>query len=187
MRTLSTTMIWAQGPFAPLFSKRVWEHAQLLLAGEILAPGRRTVGSALRTVGLDREKRFHRYHPVLSRASLSIREPARVLLGLLVKTFVCEGPLVLGVDETLNAKKPTIKPQWTDTSNNETNLMVERSTDATSPSPTWTALTQAVAANTTSYTDNNGLLGKTRYFYRVTAKNAVGNSASSNTASVTTR
>jgi hypothetical protein len=61
VRTLPTTMIQALVPFAPLFSKRVWEHAQLLLAGAILAPGRRTVGSALRAVGLDREKRFHRY------------------------------------------------------------------------------------------------------------------------------
>ena len=98
-------MIQALVPFAPLFSKRVWEHAQLLLAGTILAPGRRTVGSALRAVGLDREKRFHRYHRVLSRASWSSREAARVLLGLLVKTFVSEGPLVLGVDETLERRR----------------------------------------------------------------------------------
>ena len=105
MRTLPTTMIQALVPFAPLFSKRVWEHAQLLLAGTILAPGRRTVGSALRAVGLDREKRFHRYHRVLSRASWSSREAARVLLGLLVKTFVSEGPLVLGVDETLERRR----------------------------------------------------------------------------------
>jgi DDE superfamily endonuclease len=105
MRTLPTTMIQALVPFAPLFSKRVWEHAQLLLAGAILAPGRRTVGSAPRAVGLDREKRFHRYHRVLSRASWSSREVARVLLGLLAKTFVSEGPLVLGVDETLERRR----------------------------------------------------------------------------------
>jgi hypothetical protein len=47
MRTLPTTMIQALAPFAPLFSKRVWHHAQTLLAGAILAPGRRTVASAL--------------------------------------------------------------------------------------------------------------------------------------------
>ena len=38
--------------------------------GAILAPGRRTVSSALRAMGLDQEKRFHRYHRVLSRAQL---------------------------------------------------------------------------------------------------------------------
>ena len=104
MRTLPTTMIQVLVPFAPLFSKRVWEHALVLLAGAILAPGRRTVGSALRAVGLHREKRFHRYHRVLSRAVWSSREASGVLLRLLVETFVCEGPLVLGVDETLERR-----------------------------------------------------------------------------------
>jgi hypothetical protein len=45
VRTLPTRMIRVLAPFAPLFSKRVWQHAQLLLMGAILAPGRRTVGS----------------------------------------------------------------------------------------------------------------------------------------------
>ena len=69
MRTLPTTMIRLLSPFGPLFSKRVWQHAQVLLAGAILAPGRRTVSSALRAMGLDQQKRFHRYHRVLSRAT----------------------------------------------------------------------------------------------------------------------
>ena len=30
-------------PFAPLFSARVWRHAQLLTVGAILAPGQRMV------------------------------------------------------------------------------------------------------------------------------------------------
>jgi len=33
-------MVQALAPFAPLFSKRVWQHAQVLLAGVILAPGK---------------------------------------------------------------------------------------------------------------------------------------------------
>ena len=105
MRTLPTTMVQVLAPFAPLFSERVWHHAQTLLAGAILAPGRRTVVSALRAMGLDREKRFHRYHRVLSRANWSSREASRVLLGLLAEAFVPEGPLVLGVDETLERRK----------------------------------------------------------------------------------
>ncbi len=105
MRTLPTAMIQTLAPFAPLFSKRVWEHAQVLLAGAILAPGTRTVGSALRAVGLDREKRFHRYHRVLSRAAWSSREAGRVLLGLLVETLVPEGPLIVGIDETLERRR----------------------------------------------------------------------------------
>ncbi len=105
MHTLPTTMIRVLIPFAPLFSKRVWEHVQVLLTGSILAPGKRTVASALRAAGLQDERRFCRYHRVLSRASWSSREASRVLLGLLVETFAPEGPLVLGVDETLERRQ----------------------------------------------------------------------------------
>ena len=105
MRTLPITMIRVLAPFAPLFSKRVFQHAQTLVAGAILAPGRRTVSSALRAMGLDQEKRFHRYHRVLSRANWSSREASGVLLRLVVKAFVPEGdPLVVGIDETLERR-----------------------------------------------------------------------------------
>jgi hypothetical protein len=92
-------------PFAPLFSWRIFQHVQVLVVGAILAPGQRTVSSALRAMGLDEEKRFCRYHRVLSRASWSSREGARVLLKLLVETFVPEGPLIIGVDETLERRQ----------------------------------------------------------------------------------
>ena len=74
MRALPTMMIQVLAPFAPLFSKRVFRHVQLLLAGAILTPGTRTVASALRAVGLHAERRFCRYHRVLSRAVWSSRE-----------------------------------------------------------------------------------------------------------------
>ena len=106
MRTLPTEMIRVLAPLAPLFSERVFRHVQVLLAGAILAPGRRTVGSALRAMGLDQHERFHRYHRVLSRASWSSREASRVVLfGLLVERFVPQGPLVVGVDETLERRR----------------------------------------------------------------------------------
>jgi hypothetical protein len=105
VRTLPSTMIRALAPFAPLFSKRLWRHVQVLVAGAILAPGCRTVSSALRAMGLDQEKRFHRYHRVLNRARWSSREVSRVLLGLLVEAFVPQGdPLVVGIDETLERR-----------------------------------------------------------------------------------
>jgi hypothetical protein len=105
LRTLPPKMVQALAPFAPLFSKRIWQHAQLLLIGAILAPGRRTVSSALRAMGLDQHERFHRYHRVLSRARWSSLEVGRVLLGLLVEAFVPEGsPLVVGIDETLERR-----------------------------------------------------------------------------------
>ena len=105
MRTLPVTMIRLLEPFAPLFSKGVFQHVQVLVAGAILAPGRRTVSSALRAMGLDQHKRFHRYHRVLSRASWSSREVSRILLGLLVEAFVSEGdPLLVGIDDTLERR-----------------------------------------------------------------------------------
>jgi hypothetical protein len=105
MRTLPTVMIRVLAPFAPLFSKRVWQHVQVLLAGAILTPGTRTVSSALRAMGLEQEKQFHRYHRVLSRASWSNLKASCVLLGLVVRAFVPEGdPLVVGIDETLERR-----------------------------------------------------------------------------------
>ena len=68
MRTLPTVMIRVLAPFAPIFSKRIWRHVQVHLAGAILAPGRRTVSSALRAMGFNLEIRFHRYHRVLREA-----------------------------------------------------------------------------------------------------------------------
>ena len=50
--------------FAPLFSHRSWQQAQVLLIGAILAPGKRTVASLLRISGLARERRFANYHRV---------------------------------------------------------------------------------------------------------------------------
>jgi hypothetical protein len=105
MHTLPKSMIQVLAPFAPLFSKSVFEHVQLLLVGAILAPGKRTVASALRAVSLEDERRFCRYHRVLNRAVWSSREASRVLLGLLVEAFVPEGPLVLGIDETLERRR----------------------------------------------------------------------------------
>jgi hypothetical protein len=106
MRTLPTTMIQVLAPFTPLFSKSVWRHARVLVAGAILAPGKRTVASTLRAVGLEDERRFCRYHRVLSRALWSSKQASRILLELLMKAFVGEeAPLVVGVDETLERRR----------------------------------------------------------------------------------
>jgi hypothetical protein len=52
VRTIPPKMVQALAPFAPLFSRRVFRHVQVLVAGAILAPGKRTVASALRAMGL---------------------------------------------------------------------------------------------------------------------------------------
>jgi hypothetical protein len=104
MRTLPAMMLHLLNPFVPLFSRRVWSHVQVLLIGAILVPGRRTVSAALRVMGLGQTEHFQRYHRVLNRAVWSGREVSRVLLRLLMKTFVADGPLVIGVDETLERR-----------------------------------------------------------------------------------
>jgi hypothetical protein len=91
--------------FAPLFSKRVWIHAQVLWIGAILAPGKRTVTSALKVMGLSDERHFINFHRVLSRARWSGLAASRILLGLLICLLVAAGvPLVLGLDDTVERR-----------------------------------------------------------------------------------
>lgn len=91
--------------FAPLFSKPVFRHAQLLLLGAILSPGKRTVTSALRVMGKSREKHFQNYHRVLNRARWSGLAVSRLLLSLLVSTFAPTGTLVMGLDDTIERRR----------------------------------------------------------------------------------
>ena len=91
--------------FAALFSKRVWRHVQILLIGAILAPGQRTVTATLRIMGLSAEKHFQNFHRVLNRAVWSSQEASRRLLGMLVTAFVPWGPIVMGLDDTIERRR----------------------------------------------------------------------------------
>jgi hypothetical protein len=91
--------------FAPLFRQHTWRHAEVLLIGAILVPGQRTVTSILRISGLSRERRFVNYHRVLNRAAWSGRAAARLLLGLLLDAFVPHGPVLLGLDDTIERRR----------------------------------------------------------------------------------
>src|SRR3954464_1666570 len=90
--------------FAPLFDSRVWSYAQLLLVGAVLAPGKRTVSSVLRIVGLGSEKHFQNYHRVLNRARWSGRAASQILLGLLLRAFSPCGPILVGLDDTIERR-----------------------------------------------------------------------------------
>jgi len=91
-------------PFACLFSKRVFQSVQVLLAGAILATGKRTVTSLLRVMGLSQERHFQTYHRVLNRAVWSSLAASRILLGLLVRAFAPEGALIFGLDDTIERR-----------------------------------------------------------------------------------
>jgi hypothetical protein len=98
-------MVALLAPFAPLFSRPVWRHAQVLLVGAILAPGQRMVSSVLRVMGLGRLATFQTYHRVLNRAVWSSLGASRILLGLVVSTFAPHGPLIVGIDETIERRR----------------------------------------------------------------------------------
>jgi hypothetical protein len=105
MLTLPVELVPLIVSFAPCFSQRVFEHAKILLVGAILAVGKRTVTSALRVLGLSQEEHFQNYHRVLNRARWSALALSRVLLELLVHTLAAEGPLVIGLDDTLERRR----------------------------------------------------------------------------------
>src|SRR5260370_1647203 len=105
MLSLPDDMFALLASFAPLFSRRVWRYVPVLVVGALLAPGRRMVSTALRTMGLGQTRRFQNYHRVLSRAVWSSRQASRILLRLLVATFAPAGPLVLGIDETIERRR----------------------------------------------------------------------------------
>ena len=93
-------------PFATLFTNPTWQKAQLLLVGAILTPGQRTVAAALRVMGRSDQRDYARYHEVLNRAVWSSREVARVLLVLLLQRLDRgDGPLIFGIDETLERRR----------------------------------------------------------------------------------
>ncbi|MFN8542160.1 MAG: transposase [Thermomicrobiales bacterium] len=91
MPTLPPAMLHLLTPFAPLFARRVWTRALVLVAGALLTPGRRTVCAALRAMGLGQTRRWTAYHRVLNRAKWSSLAVSRVLLGLLVAAFAPPG------------------------------------------------------------------------------------------------
>jgi hypothetical protein len=94
---------WMQ-PFGESFTAPTWQHVLVLVLGTILAPGRRTVAAALRVSGLDQDTHFTNYHRVLNRNRWSSRAISRQLFRLLVSTFVPHGPVIIGLDETLERR-----------------------------------------------------------------------------------
>jgi len=91
--------------FAPLFTRPVWHHAQVLIVGVILARGKRTVTSALRAIGFAQERHFTNDHRVLNRAVWHASFTAKVLLGRMVALLPPGVPLQILVDETMERRK----------------------------------------------------------------------------------
>jgi hypothetical protein len=105
MPTLPTEYLTLIAVFVPLFSKRIWVWAEVLLTGAVVAPGKRTVTAILRVMGLSECRQFQTYHRVLNRAVWSSLQASRLLLKLLVTTFVAKGPLVVALDDTIERRR----------------------------------------------------------------------------------
>lgn len=105
MPILPTEMMTLLQAFAPLVTTRTWVYVPALVAGAIMAPRRRMVTSALRVLGLRHVPWFQNFHRVLNRAPWSSLAVSRILLGMLIAVFAPAGPLVVGVDDTIERRR----------------------------------------------------------------------------------
>jgi hypothetical protein len=90
--------------FRCCFTAPVWNRVLVLVAGAVLAPGKRTVTRALRVMGLAEEPQFRRYHEVLGRARWDSKAVARRLLLHLLDRLLPDGPVVIGIDDTIERR-----------------------------------------------------------------------------------
>ncbi len=105
MLSLPIAFTSAIGVFAPVFSRPVWQHVKVLLAGAVLAPGKRTVTAVLQIMGRSAASDFQTYHRVLNRAVWSPLIASRLLLRLLVAVFVPRGAVIFGLDDTIERRR----------------------------------------------------------------------------------
>src|SRR5687767_10419130 len=103
--SLPNTFLSVISIFASVFSRPVWQHANVLLTGAILAPDKRTVASVLRIMGQADEPHFQTYHRVLNRASWASLKASRFLLRFLLAIFIpWWDTLVFGLDDTIERR-----------------------------------------------------------------------------------
>jgi hypothetical protein len=104
MPSLPPAIIAVFLPFTSIFSKtKTWNKGILLLTGALLCHGGRTVCGALRILGMKGEKRFDKYHRVLSRDKWDPLKGAKILLGMLVGDY--NDPVVIAIDEHIERRK----------------------------------------------------------------------------------
>ena len=94
---------WLQA-WRACFTAPSWEHVLVLVMGALLAPGKRTVTSCLRMTGRSEAANFATFHQILNRARWSSRAVAKRLLGIVVERLVPDGPVVIGMDDTIERR-----------------------------------------------------------------------------------
>ncbi|WP_144431712.1 transposase, partial [Jannaschia seosinensis] len=86
------------------FTAPSWEHVLVLVMGAVLAPGKRTVSACLRMTGRAEAQNFSSCHQLLNRARWNTHAMARHLLSMVVNRLVPEGPVVIGMDDTIERR-----------------------------------------------------------------------------------
>ena len=98
-------------PYLAAFSRRTRPTVAALAVGALLAVGPRTVANCLRALGLAEHPSFTAFHRVLNRNAWSGLALARTLLRMVVTAFVPTGPIIIGLDHTLERRRgPHIGP-----------------------------------------------------------------------------
>ena len=95
--------IWLRA-FRPHVTGPTWQNLLVLVMGALLAPGKRTVSACLRITGRSDASNFTVFHQVLNRGRWKARALARTLLDLVVTALVPEGPVIIGVDDTIERR-----------------------------------------------------------------------------------
>lgn len=95
--------VWLRA-FRPHVTGPTWQNLLVLAMGALLAPGKRTVSACLRMTGRAEATNFTVYHQVLNRGRWKGRGLARTLLGLVIAALVPEGPVIIGVDDTIERR-----------------------------------------------------------------------------------
>ena len=90
--------------FRDFFTAPVFDHVLVLVTGAVLTPGKRTVSAVLRIMGLADDADFALYHHVLSQARWDSRAIARKLLTMILDRFLPAGPLIIGIDDTIERR-----------------------------------------------------------------------------------
>lgn len=92
-------------PYLAAFSRRSRSTSAALVVGALLAIGPRTVTNCLRALGLAEHPSFTAFHRVLNRNAWSGLSLARTLLRQIVAAFVPSGPVIIGLDHTLERRR----------------------------------------------------------------------------------
>ncbi len=90
--------------FKVLFTRPTWRRVCVLVEGAILTPHRRTISAALRAAGKSDDAGFGLYHAVLNRCRWSALAAAHILFLMLVERFAASGPVVIGLDDTIERR-----------------------------------------------------------------------------------